>query len=354
MFVSSSASNALLTKCRAMFGKRLSAQDVHALLACRTVSQVAAYLKQNTHYSYALADIDENHIHRNRLEEALNKQLFYEYASLCRYELSVGEHLAEYVVMRMELRQLLSFLRLLSAGKPQEYLFAIPYFFEQHTDMNLMELSRVTSYEEFLEAAKPSSFYPIFKRFAPKKGAQFDYAAIEHAMYAFLFSRVLKNVDKYYHGKAQSELYEILGSHVELMNVLSIYRLKKYYSADPSLIKTLIHPYNYRISQKLINEMINAESAQEVLDLFFARTPYRHDVPREEIENAHVDVLLRIVSYRTARRFLRFSTNPSVVLLAFIELSETEISEIVTIIEGIRYGLSSEEIMAMIVIDDYK
>ncbi len=69
----SQASNVLLTKSRAMFGKRLTAQNISDLLGCQTVTEVAVYLKNNTHYAYALRNIDESNVHRGQLEAALDE-----------------------------------------------------------------------------------------------------------------------------------------------------------------------------------------------------------------------------------------------------------------------------------------
>ena len=47
----SSAANAVLAKARAMYGKRLTAQNYTDLLACRSVNEAAAYLKAHTAYA---------------------------------------------------------------------------------------------------------------------------------------------------------------------------------------------------------------------------------------------------------------------------------------------------------------
>ena len=52
----SSAANAVLAKARAMYGKRLTAQNYTDLLACRTVNEAAAYLKAPTAYADAVRD----------------------------------------------------------------------------------------------------------------------------------------------------------------------------------------------------------------------------------------------------------------------------------------------------------
>lgn len=71
--LSSFSSNAVLSKARAMYGKRLTAENYRDLLNCRTVGEVAAVLKSRTSYGTVLAGINENEIHRGILEAELKK-----------------------------------------------------------------------------------------------------------------------------------------------------------------------------------------------------------------------------------------------------------------------------------------
>lgn len=49
--LSSMSSNAILAKARTMYGRRLTDKDYEDLLACKTVPEVANYLKNETVYS---------------------------------------------------------------------------------------------------------------------------------------------------------------------------------------------------------------------------------------------------------------------------------------------------------------
>lgn len=352
MQVSSGASNALYAKCRSMFGKRLTLQNIQHLLSCQSLSEVAVYLKSNTHYACALAGIDERIPHRGQLEAALKQMLFQRYESLCRYELSVGEKLSEYVLMRMELEQFLTFLRFLNEGRPQEYLFSIPVFFDEHTAVDLFGLSRVTTYADFLEHIKPSSFHKALC-LLPVSDGGFDYALVENAMYAHLYSTAIELAQHNYTGTARQQLLDLFGTDIELNNVMSIYRLKKYYNASPDVIRSLIYPYTCRISRRVINQMIAAESADEVISLFLTCTPYKREASKEKFNRQHIDNVFRELRYKRARKYIRFSTNPSVVLLSYMFISETELTELITIIEGVRYSLPPGQIADLIVMDDY-
>ena len=97
--MSSYSSNAILAKARAMYGRRLTEQNYTDLLGCRSVGEVAAYLKTRTSYSDILEGVAALNIHRGRLEELLRKRLFLQYASLCRYEMSIGQDFYQYSVI---------------------------------------------------------------------------------------------------------------------------------------------------------------------------------------------------------------------------------------------------------------
>ena len=47
-----------------MYGRRLTDKDYEDLLACKTVPEVANYLKNETVYSEILSGLNENDVHR--------------------------------------------------------------------------------------------------------------------------------------------------------------------------------------------------------------------------------------------------------------------------------------------------
>ncbi len=352
MPISSKASNALYAKCRAMFGKRLTHHDIDILINSRSLSEIALYLKSNTRYSSALANVDERLTHRGQLETELNRMLFQQFEALCRYEISVGEHLSDFVLNRMELKQFLSYLQHLDAGHPQDFIFTLPYFFEQHTDVKLMELSQIRTFPEFLEHIKKSIFYDALKNVDYSNG-HFDYALVENLMYSKLYDTALSSCKKYYSGDAEKALLDLFGTEIELHNVMSVYRLKKYYNASAEFITSMLYPYSGRISRRVMNEIVNAETADDALDIFLKRTSYRREINLELIKRNHIDNVFRELRHKRAHHYMHFSTNPSVVLLSYMILTETELTEIITIIEGVRYGLSPERISELIVMDNY-
>ena len=57
--MSSQSSNAILAKARAMYGKSLKESDYDNLIECKSVAELAAYLKQRTNYAAVMSGLNE-------------------------------------------------------------------------------------------------------------------------------------------------------------------------------------------------------------------------------------------------------------------------------------------------------
>ena len=345
----SQASNVLLTKSRAMFGKRLTAQNVSELLSCQTVTEVAAYLKNNTHYAYALRNIDDTNVHRGQLEAALDDLMQKELTALSNYRVDAGEYMRSFMVYSTQIREILKFLRLLSAGRASEYVFAMPKYFVKRDGLDPIRMAQAKSYDEFLRAMTGTVFYKILRNISVTDEGTIDYTMIEHALYSHLFSYAEGVINKNFHGSAKEDLLGLLGTRSELASFLNIYRFKKFYRAcGDDLARSLVFDFNYKISRKTFDRMLSAESAEEVLDIFRADTFYGRELG--EIDEAYIDQVVNRLSYKRVRHLMRFSTDPTVAVFSYLLLSGIERKDIVTIIEGVRYRVSPDEIAAMITI----
>ena len=83
--LSNFSDTAILTKIRAMYGNRLTPQDYTELLHKQTVGDVAAYLKNQTHYRDVLAQTQESQVHRGQLEHMIHMELFQQYQRILRF-----------------------------------------------------------------------------------------------------------------------------------------------------------------------------------------------------------------------------------------------------------------------------
>ncbi|MFU0833496.1 MAG: ATP synthase, subunit C [Oscillospiraceae bacterium] len=340
------ASNVILSKARTMYGKRLTIQNYEDLLACQSVGEVAGYLKDQTVYGKILSGIETSEIHRGQLEAKLKQKLWEDYASLCHYEITVGERFAQYFIERNEIEQILHAILLLDAGMPEEYLFNMPSYLLHHTKINLKSLSKIESFDDLLRTVGHTEYRSILEPFHPDESGWINYTGIESALYSYLYKNMFRIIRKYTHGETTKQLHDILKSYIDLTNFARIVRLKISYHSDPEFIKKALLPYG-TFSEHLLNKMIEAQSEDELLSILGTTEIGKRAL---KFKHDYVGEIPRRMNFRNCRHYLDFSTHPSVVLISYIFTSETEISDIITIVEGIRYKLPAEEIRKLLVI----
>lgn len=144
--------NAVLAKARALYGSRLRADDYRRLMACRTMTELAAALKEYPLYSEALAEVNPQYARRVQLENLLRQSLYTRYDSLCRYDRSAGSKVYEYFTLCCEVDELTAAMRCLDAGRPGDYLFRLPEFLQQRCCIDLYALAKATSLDGILAA----------------------------------------------------------------------------------------------------------------------------------------------------------------------------------------------------------
>ncbi len=351
MNLSSKASNVLLARCRARYGQRLTAQEIDTLLGSRTVADCSACLR-NTRYAPALASLGESSMYRRPSEAALNGFLLDELYTLCRCEQSVGDWFSDYIVMQAEIRLITSFVQKLSAGRHGEMILNVPEFILHRSGIDPELLGSARSYDDFLGAVKRSRFAKVLRALRPLPGNRPDCALIEHSLYVKFFDEVIALVNRH-SGSARDELMDIIGTRIDISNFRHIYRLKKYYGADIAAVRSMLIHHEHRISNSVMRSMTNADSAEEVLRIFIEKTPYGRYVDAGRLSTgAGLETETRLLIHTRARKLMRSSVNPATVLLAYITLAEAEVQDLTTIIEGVFYGVSREEIMGLITIDN--
>ncbi len=342
----SKTSYAVLTKARSKFGKRLTEKDYSSLLACQNVSEIMSYLKSYTHYAGALRDINERDIHRGRLEALLRQNLFYEFDSLCRYDSGIGSGLSTYVIETMEVEQIVRFLILLNSNSTDKFIYQFPSYFSKHTEIDIDRLANAKNYDEFLNVAAASPYYEILSKYSADDKNRLPISEIENKLYNFVFSNLYEVIKKTSKGQERRELISFFFT-INDYNIFSrILRLKKYYHLKPDEIKANLHLKFTNISPKAIDMMCNAESSAEV---FSVMQSTHNGKLINKIGYVYASDISPRVKYRLARKNMYFSNNPSVVMISYMFAAETELMNIIGLIEGTRYKSDKKIIQSMLI-----
>lgn len=347
MLIMSTTSFAVLTKARSKFGKRLTEKDYTSLLSCQSVPEIMAYLKSYTHYSNSLHDINERDIHRGRLEALLRQNLFYEFDSLCRYDSGISSGLASYIIETIEVEQIIRFLILLNSNSTDKFIYQFPAYFSKHTEIDIDRLANAKNYSEFLKAASESPYYDILKNYSADCKNRLPISEIENKLYNFIFSNLNTVIKKNVKGRERQELTSFFYT-INDYNIFSrILRLKKYYNLTPDEIKSNLFLDYTNISPKAIDMMCQAESSAEV----FSIMQNTHNGKLiNKIGYVYASDISPRIKYRLAKKNMHFSNNPSVVMISYMFVAETELMNVISLIEGTRYNLDSKIIQSLLII----
>ncbi|MDR1467010.1 MAG: V-type ATPase subunit [Oscillospiraceae bacterium] len=343
------SSNVILSKVRAMYSRRMTTKDYSSLLNCKNVGEIAAFLKQqSSEYSQILTPINENDVHRGQLENLIRKKIFRDSLSICRYELSVGEHFSEYIIKSTEIEQILHTIRLILAGKSPDLIYTMPIFFTKHTSIDFPLLTKVKNQEEFLDTIKGSDYGRILHKFKSQLcNKESVLTEIEVELYGYLYGNIYRVIGRYIHGNTKKELCKIFDSYIDLFNFVTIVRMKRYYNMSFNCMKLVLLPFG-TLKQKYLHAMIEASDYKEVVEIMKNTTAGKK---LDSIEYGSIDELPLKLSNKICSHYIRFSSNPSVVMFSYINLTKVELSNIINIIEGVRYRVSSEEIVKILTLN---
>ncbi|MBQ1389022.1 MAG: V-type ATPase subunit [Clostridia bacterium] len=343
---STQAANAVLAKMRAKYGKRLSAKDYENLVSCNSVSEVVTYLKNNTYYDTVLRTVNEREVHRGRLELILKEKLFDDFYSLCRYVKGTGEYFADYIIRRDEIEQIMHFLILLKSNSPEDYIFKMPQYFAEHTNIDLNALARARDYDSFFAVLTGTPYEKKVAPFRPKNGEDAKLAEIENALYHYCYDELYKDIEKHTSGTQRKELMSMFDSIMDIINFVRVLRLKKYYKESPEITRRFLFPYG-TFSPAVIEKLTTAQSSAQVFDAVKGTKLGR---AIDKMEYVYAGQIKEIGIYNVTKRNIHFSTNPIVGMLSYVFVMEQEYSNIVSIIEAVRYGVESDKIKTLVVL----
>lgn len=335
--------SAIIAKVETKYGKRLREKDYRAMVKCETVGDVVQYLKSYTHYRTFLDKVS-NDIHRGNLEQIIREKQFEDLLTLCKY--NTGDTpVTNYIIRSTEIYELMKFITLLSIRRPHEYLFSLPLYFIRHTEIKLEKLSSVHTHKELLSALEHTDYEEIIRQFPPDENGDYDLAAIEDALENHDLGRLYTDLGHIKNKKDRNELKSLFDTLADYNNYSRIIRLKKnYHLSNDEVKKHLLH-YG-KLTGRNLDRILMKDTYEEVREELKKRTSVGKKARSIDIES-EMAVQGR---YEICRHQLYFSTNPEIVLLAYRIVTLTELSNVIAVVEGVRYRIDPERILQILIL----
>lgn len=331
-------SNAVIVKIRARYAKRLTQIDYDNLIACKNVSEIALYLKNKQIYRDSLLNIDDKNIRRNFLESILNQSFFEDLASLAKYDLTFGRKVFRYILKKFEIRQISKFLIFLKSGDVSKFECSFPKFLKSRSKIKFDNFNKAKNYNDLLNNVYKTEYYEILK-LNINKNLDFDINKIETGLYNNIFEMFLNVINKL-NFKIRKKIKKFLYSCVDISNVIRITRAKKFYNSDDNYILDIIFSFaNYKFSKFSKYEFLK--------DSNFSNFNF---IDNNIASIQDLEKFSKVMRFKWSKKNIRYSNISEVVGFSYVFLKETEISNIINIIEGVRYNISKEKIRDLLVI----
>lgn len=335
------------TKIRAMKSHLISDRQFCEMAALEDVRSAADYLKNQPAYADIFSDLDDTKLHRSHMEQLLILSTYRDYTKLYRFSGLAGRRFLDLYFNHYEIMIIKRSLRnVMSHTHTDLDLSVFRDFFERHSRIDLVRLSQTETLPDF-HSALEGSVYAAALNSLPETlpPTLFDYEMRLDLLY---FKTLWKIGEKMSNKKEHKILEQNFGCQLDLLNIQWIYRSLKYYALSAADIYALLIPVNYKLKTNEIQQLAEAATPED----FFAvlkNTYYGGFLPAVLTKKPDPDALYERVMNRICAANSRKHPYSIAVLAAYLYYKEMEQQKIITVIEGIRYGLETNEIISLVV-----
>lgn len=344
--IGQASGNAVIAKIKAMYGKRLHSNDYEELLRKKSVVEVATYLKSSTNYNNILKNINETTIHRGQLEHLLSRDIFQSYIKLSRFLASANKDFFKFLIVRSEISEILRLITLLNAKSSETFIIDLPAYLIKHSSFDLLSLANVRNFDDLLKVIEKTPYHNIMEKNRPKNEL-IDYTKSERDLYIYYYEYMFKAVEKSFKGSQKQKLIKMLKFEAELFNIMSIYRLKIFFNYSNQKISEMILPIHYKLNKNKLNQLLANATSDDFVENYIKQN-FAHKIKSKEFN--YIENYADTVKYYNNRFLLRFSTSAPEIFFVYFGLRYRELSNLINIIEGVRYNIDTESIRKLIIL----
>ncbi len=341
------SSNSVIARSRAIYGRSLTPEDYSQLCAKKSVADAAAFLKNTPRYGAALAGVNAQTVHRGQLEALLDKTVFSIYDSFHKFDFTDSKWFFRAIVTRQEAEQILRAIQAVAAGSTDSYIAAVPTFLNNSAKIDLLELGKSQKFSDISRKLSGTEYGRLLQPLLAEAdiNGKINIRECERRLYTLYYIFCIKMLQKSCRGANKAELKRAFLRSVDMKNVVTCCRMKAFgYDAGEAAEQMI--PFKYRLSRPTVEQLMQQPDIESI-EARLAEIGFHTDRPARF---QTVEQLTESISLEFHRRTMRLSRNSSTVYFCLIECLETELSNVKTIIEGIRYGLPGSEIMQMLVL----
>ncbi|GHU73874.1 hypothetical protein FACS1894188_00530 [Clostridia bacterium] len=334
-------STAFNTKIQAMRKHSLTRADYENLSRLKSVDEIGRKIREFEGYRGIFGETsEEEETHRMPLERNLVLSLLLDYKKLISFatDYTIKAHIDAFF-MSNEIKIIKLIMGIVRDQTTHGY--TADDFKPQITGKSPVDVDKLFAsrrLDEFVENLRGTVYYAPLSRAYSAEATMFE---LEAQLDIFYYMHLWKQRQKL--GRNERRAVErVIGTQIDLRNIMWVYRFKRYYNVAPELMYSSIIPVTYRVKSAQMNNLVEHRNMpnQDVLSQGLC-APY-NDIFKEytTLEYDYYQKMLNV--FRTAEKDGKSSV---VRALSYLFSKELEITNLTTLIECIRYSLTPEETM---------
>ncbi|WGS64314.1 V-type ATPase subunit [Marinitoga aeolica] len=339
---------ALMAKIKVLNSKILNDNDFQNLINTDTVTEIAEYLKNNTHYKKLFEGFDIEKLHRRDIEILLRKAMLEDMYNIYFFLPIEGQKFFRLMEKRFEIENIKFILRSLHSNHP-EYIKKEKLFPLNHKTVDEDTLTNISSFDDALNIFKNTIYEPIinsvYQNYAKTKKIQYLLNAFDFWYFTKMKS-ILSTMPSF--GKNLKKLYYI---QMDLANIQWIYRAKILFKLSTEEVLNFLMPISFNLSQDELKSMASAETTDDFINKISICSygQYFHNIDKDifpyVIERTCEKIILK-----NAKTLLSRTQNGFDVMSGYLYVREYEYKDLITLIEGKRYEIPDEKIKSFLIL----
>lgn len=324
----------LIAKLKGMNAKNLNSKDFEELLKQNNIVSINSILKAK---SYHLKNLDDNSS-REEIENELDNILIDDIEKIEKYLSNKDKEILFNCVVDYEIKVFMDILKKIKYGKIEQNKIDNINKWTSKIFNKLQGIARVNNINEIKIYSKKTAFENIINSFLDTNNIEeSNLFLLEMQLDKFYFENLFNNLNT-------ESSKKLIGTKIDLENIIWIYRMKKYYNMPEEEIKKYIIEVDYNL--KCLNELIAIDDYKQIIE-FLKKTKYKEIF---ETENENLEILIRKYMYNQYKKTFRQAKYDISTVISYLGMDKNQIENIINIVGGVEYKIDKQKIQEKIII----
>jgi V/A-type H+-transporting ATPase subunit C len=326
---------AVKTKLTAKKGRIFKKLEWEKFLDFTSVEQLIDYLKKSETFQDILKDV-KNDIHRDNLETILGKYKTLEIEDLLHYYSGAYKEFVKSFLIEADLTDISLILRKIARSEDLKDIEERFIHSQKFTNIPYDKLLSSKNANEFIENLKGTPYYNDLRGLTNDDAIKREFH-IEMKLYVTYYKAQFERADKLYKDDRET-VKNIIGTKIDILNVLWIYRAKNYYHITPAEMLNYSLENGKELKFDNLKKLCFAEKGKEFDEIVEAALG---DKFKNYLNNKDISLAMNYFmhSYLNKNVFENMGLT-----LSYIYMLDIIINNLTTITEGIKYHLPKDNL----------